>query len=524
MGTFQTAFTFNKGVVTNGAQLPGQDYVSGLLFYGTAPTGFPSSGVKQCFSIQDAENVGIVSTHSGETKAVGVYLLTNAGAAGDIISIYVQEPINPTNTATNPNKVLLVTYTVLAGDSTVTLLGASIATAIIANQASNGGYSCVSTTGSLAITFRGGLGVFPNSGTPISVVITGTVAGTLTQPTGSGGTTLGIASKLDIFHYHIAEYFRINPTGVVWVGLFSVPGTYTFSEVTTMQQLSAGSIRQIGVYTQARTVVTNGVTDANTLNTVAQTLDNNKMPLSVMLAEDISAVSDLTTLPNLSLLSDEWVSLNISQDGAAAGWTLWQATGKSITNLGALLGAVSAAAVGECIGNPIPKFNITNGTENELPAIANNALFSTLSVGLQTQLDGFRYIYAGTYVGYTGTYFSDSHCAIIANNAYAYIEQNRVEAKLERLLYQAYLPTLKSQLSLNADGTLQTPLVFALQSIGNNAIAPMVQAGEISQVETIINPNQNITVTGKLVVTVYEINNPIARNIEVDINSVTTLP
>ena len=59
MGVFQTAFTFQKGILTNSSQLPGQDYISGLVFYGTSPSGFPSSGVKQCFSIQDAINIGI---------------------------------------------------------------------------------------------------------------------------------------------------------------------------------------------------------------------------------------------------------------------------------------------------------------------------------------------------------------------------------------------------------------------------------------------------------------------------------
>jgi hypothetical protein len=521
MGTFQTAFTFQKGVLTNGAQLPGEDYISGLLFYGTAPSGFPSNYVKQMFSIQDAINVGIKGDSSDETAATGSYAVTHgASGAGDTISIYVQEPINPLNTNTNPDKVLLVSYTTVAGDTTAATLCSNIVTAINANKAANGGYSAaVVTSTTVSITARPGLGVALNSGTPISVVITGgTITGTITQ------FASGAASKLDVFYYHISEYFRMNPNGNLFVGLFPVPVSYNFNEVQTMQMIAKGAIRQVGVYTQARTLVSNGVTDANSLNTICSTLDTNKMPLSAVLVEDMSAVTDLTTLPNLALLSDEWVSVCIGQDGAAKGWSLYEATGKTIGNLGAIIGTISINQVSACIGQPIPQNNISDGTENELPALGNNTLFQSVATTLQTQLDNYRYIYIGHYVGYNGTYFSDSHCAIISNSNYAYIEENRVFAKLERLLYTAYLPYLKSQLALNADGTLATYLVAALQSVGDNTInTNMVAQGELSQVQTVINPNQNVTTTGKLVVTVNEINNAIARNIEIDINSVQSI-
>jgi hypothetical protein len=524
MGTFQTAFTFNKGVLTNGSQLPGQDYITGLLFYGSAPTGFPSSKVKNMFSVQDAVNVGITNTHDGETKSTATYLVTAAGAAGDVVVITVQEPINPINQDTNPNKITLCTYTVLASDTTATILAASLATAIQANQAATGGYTATSSSGTLTITARGGLGVALNSGTPYAVTITGTVAGTLTQ-----NVVAGVASIIDVWYYHISEYFRMNPNGNLWVGVFADSGT-TYTELTTLQQASVGAIRQVGVYRPTRTIVANGTTDANTLNTVAQALDNNKMPLSVVLSGDISAVTDLTTLPNLSLLNDEWVSINISQDGAAQGWALFQAYGKSITNLGALMGCISVAQVSADIAQPIPQFNISDGTENNVAAFANSQtsnlnLFTNVSVGVQTVLDNYRYIYSGNYVGYTGTYFSDDHCAIISNSNYAYIDQNRVEAKIERLMYQAYLPVLKSQIQLNADGTIFAPLISSLESLGDNILnINMVSNGELSAIRTVINPRQNITAQGGLVVTLYEVNNPIARKITINVNSVTSIP
>ena len=528
MGTFQTGFTFVKGVLTNGAALPGNDYISSLIFYtNTPPTGFPSNGIKECFSIQDAINSGVVNTHVGETKAIGKLAIGTAGATGDIINIYFQEPINPTNTNPSPNQVLLGTYTVASTDTTATLQAAAIAAVINSNTYITG-YTAISSTTTVLITVRAGLGVYPNSGTVFSTVYTpigsSTFVGTWTQPTGSGGTTQGVASFIDIIYYHVSEFFRMNPQGVLWLGIFAVPGTFNFSEVTTIQNNASGQIRQVGIYTPTRTVVSNSAADIVALNTVCQTLDNTKMPLSAVISQDMHSVTDLTTLPNNSGLNCPWVSTVISQDGNAQGFALYKAYGSTIGNIGAILGVISTVQVSADIAQPISGNNISNQSENQVPALGNGTLISTVTTGQQTQFDNYRYIYTNNYVGYTGTYFNDSHCCIVQNSNYAWIEQNRVEAKIERLMYQAYLPYLKSQLQLNADGTLYNPLVSSLESVGNEALAVMVRAGELSGVETVINPNQNITVSGKLVVTLYEQNNPIARNIEVDINSVTVLP
>lgn len=520
MGTFQTGLTFKKGILSNGAPLPGADYISSKLFYNsTPPSAWPSSGIKQMFGVQDAVNCGLTGLSEDETRGTGTYLVTNVGAAGDIISIYFQEPINPTNPNQNPNLVLLATYVRKSTDTTVTLLGASIATAITNNQAANGGYTATSSTGTVTITVRRGLGIYPNSGTPFSVVINGTIAGTLTQ-----AVVAGVASLFDIYFYHITEYFRMNPNGQTWIGIFAVPSSYTFTEVTTLQTAAKGSIRQIGCYVPTRTHTTNFAADAATLNTICQALDDNKMPLSAVLVEDISPVTDLSTLANTSNLNCEWVSTCIAQDGAAKGWSLYKAYGKTVSNLGAMMGAISIAAVSEDIANPIPKFNISNGLENEVPAFGNNTLFSAVSFGLFTQLDNFRYVYAGNYTGYSGTYFSEDHCCILQNSNYGYISQNRIQAKIERILNPAYLPFLKGNIPLNPDGTIANTIVVSLESVGNNALQGMITSGELSGEEVLIDPKQNFQTSGKLVITLYNQNNQIARNIEIVTNSVTVLP
>lgn len=524
MGTFQTGVIFKKGILTNSAPLPGSDYITGFCFYNsTPPTLWPAGLIKECFGVQDAINCGITGLSEDETQSTATYLVTaGASGAGDTISFFVQEPINPANTGTSPNLVLIGKYTTVAGDTVVNTLAANIAAALNGNAAFNGGYSVTVATATVTIKARKGLGIFLNTGTPYSVVITGgAIAGTLTQ-----NVVAGVASKFDRYFYHISEFFRINPQAVLWVGIFPT-GTTTFAELTTIQTTSSGQLRQAFMYRDDRSLTSNFAADSATLNAVCQSLDDNKMPVSAVLVENMiggGGTLDLSTLANLSLLTYEWVSPCIGQDGSGQGFNIWKAGGVTISNAGAMLGCISIAQVSECIGNPIPKFDISDGFENAIPAFGNGQLFSAISPNLQTQLDNYRWIYSGNFIGYSGTYFSDSHTCIIQNSNYAYIEQNRVQAKIERILYVAYLPFLKSQLILNADGTIANTLIASLESIGDNALSGMISSQELSGEVVIINPQQNVQANGKFIVTLYNQNNQIARKIEIDTNSVNKLP
>jgi hypothetical protein len=75
-----------------------------------------------------------------------------------------------------------------------------------------------------------------------------TLAGTTTQ------FSAGAASKQAVWHYHIAEFFRIQPLGeFCMLDFLLVPGgAYTFAEITTSANiLPTGTIRQIGIYKDA---------------------------------------------------------------------------------------------------------------------------------------------------------------------------------------------------------------------------------------------------------------------------------
>lgn len=501
---------FIKGQGGLGRPLPGKDYISGFVFYtSTLPSGFiTTNNMKHILSIDDAKASGINLTYSDETKATGSYLFTAAGATGDIIELKVQE----FGTANNlTGLVSLGAYTRLSTDTTVNLLATSYATYVNSGTSIHG-YSATATTGTVTITARTGLGVFLNTGTPLVAVITGTIAGTITQFSG------GVYSKLSQWYYHISEYFRLNPKGDLYVGFFAIPTTYDFSEIQTLQNFANGEVRQFAAFADSTTYTSAKVQAAHTIATTLDALHKNTQ---VLLTFDYSAAT-LSSLADLSQLNSNKVSVIIGQDGFNLGNAIFKATGRSITSLGAVLGLVSASAVSDDIAW-IAKYNIAGGAENDVAAFANGQLYTAQSASLFTYMDSFRYIFLIKQTGSAGTWVNDSHTCTLMSSDSAYIENNRTIDKAIRNLRTFYLPALSSPIRLNAVGTLSDVSVAYFQGLGNTALDQMVRDGEISGKTVTVDPTQNVLSTSVLRVAVQLLGIGVARNIQVGIKYVLSL-
>lgn len=504
--------TFIKGQGGLGRPLPGKDYISGMLFYtGSLPSGFSSTDrVKQLFSPNDAENLGIKEDYSDETKATGVYTISNVGATGDQITLKFLEP-DGTNTE-------LGTFVKTAAETTVTLLAVALVAAINARTYIHG-YTAANTAGAITVTARPGLGVYPNSGTPLTAVIVGTIAGSVTT-----AFTGGVASLQAVWRYHINEFFRMQPKGFLWVGFYAVPantGAYDFAEVKTMQDIAAGDIRQIGVYVDA---VAYNTAHLAKLQTVKLELDNVKMPLSVLFAPNIAATSDISAIADLATQTAYGVSVVIAQDGAATGFALWKASGKSITTLGATLGTVALAAVHEDIAW-VGKFNLSDGQELESIAFANGVNFtdSSITSTLLDAIDLKRYIFLRKFPNKAGSYFNDDHTAVVQSSDYAYINANRVIDKAVRGVYASLLPSLNSPLLLQADGKLANSTVAYLQDQSEVNTDQMVRDGEASAIAATVDPTTNVASTSLINVAIDIVPIGTARNIRVYIGFKTSL-
>jgi hypothetical protein len=486
-----------------GRPLPGEDYISGLVFYtGTLPSGFSTtSRVKQVFSVAEAEALGIKSDYSDATAAAGSVLFTAAGTNGDTINISVTTPTG---------SVDLGTYTKASTEANVTAVGAAVA-AIINAGTVNHGFTAVNTTGTVAITAPKKYGVYLNTGSKLVTTLSAaaTIAVTLTQFTG------GAASAQAIYHYHISEFFRRQPKGNLYLGFFAVPGgAYDFAEVATMQNFAAGKIRQIGVFkNSAAAFSTADVTAFHNALTAQQTIHK---PLMGVYAADISATADLTTLADCSALVAPYVLPCIGQDGAALGAFLYATTGKSVTTLGATLGALAYASVAEDIAW-VEKFNMSDGTELDVPAIANGQLVRDLSDGLLGNIQDKAYNFLRIFVGVPGSYFNEDRTAVSVASDYAYSSNVRTIQKVMRGVYAGMIPALNAPITLNADGTLTDVSIEYLATLAEKNLFQMQRDSEISAFEVVISPTQDVLQTGKIIVSVNIVPVGVARNIVVNI-------
>ena len=503
---------FQKGQGGLSRPLPGQDHISSLLIYtanANLPSGFStSSRIKTFYSLADAESAGILNDSSDATAATGTYLVTAAGTNGDTLNAKVTE-IGPDGVVRTQD---LGTYTKASTETTAIQVATAIVAVINAGTVNHGYSAANGGTATVTITAPKRLGIYLNTGTPIVVTLSAgaTLAGTLTQFSG------GVASRFAVWHYHISEYFRMQPQGVLWVGFYAVPGSYTFTEVTTIQNAAGGAIRQVGVLKDPAGVY--ATADLTALDTVCKANDAVYKPLSALYAADLSGTVDISTLADLSTLSANKASDVIAQDGGGQGNYLWLTTGKSITSLGTLLGTVSLAKVSENIGW-VGQFNISDGTECEVLAFANGQKFtdSAISDSLLESLNAKRHIFLRKFVGVSGSYWNDSHTAIVVSSDYAYIEGNRTIDKAIRGLYAGLLPSLNSPIQLNSDGTLSETTTAYLESQANVSLDDMVRNGELSAKLVVINPAQNVLSTSKIIVAVTLVANGVARYITVPI-------
>lgn len=498
--------TFIPGEGGLGRPLLGGDHISGLVYFASAlPSGFSAdTRIKKIFSPAQAIALGIKNDYSDETKATGTFTVTNVGANGDPLEMIFTEP--------NGTAVSLGIYIKAATETTVTLVAAAYV-AIVNRGTLQHGYTASNAAGVITITARKGLGIFPNSGTPFAKNTPGTLAGTLVQMSG------GVYSKLATYYYHISEFFRIQPKGVLYVGFFAVPGTYTFTELETIRRFSNGTIRQCGVWKDGAAFTTANIV---TLQSVAATFLQYKTTMSVLYAADLIGVTDLGTLTDTTLLSSNYVTPVIGQDGGGQGFALFKAAGRSITTLGASLGAVALSKVSESIAW-VGKFNMSNGIELDTLAFANGQKYDDLDITLITSLSDYGYLFIRKFDDFVGSIHVAPRTATSTTSDYSFIYNNRVIGKAIRGINASLLPDLSSPLTLNSDGTLQDTTVEHFKGLVETNLDQMVRDGELSDYSRDIDPTQNVLSTNKLIISVGLLPKGVADFIDVPISFVKSV-
>lgn len=543
------AITFTRTEGGLGRPLPGSDHISAHLFYtaGSLPSGFTSSDrIKKIFNVAEAEDLGILDQHADETVATGGQVtVTGTWVIGEIVRIEIDG-------ASLGQFVLTAT--------TITSLVAGLVSAINDNTNAGRKHGWVATDADPIITLvqPAKLGLKNDSGTPI--VFVDRNAGDTAVSAGGSSTDVqmsgGVGSYFSVIHYHISEYFRLQPKGILYVAIFA-QAAYTGTEIKTVQDFSGGEIRQMGVYLSHEVFAASQLT---TSQTFLDTLETEDRPLSVVFHSDLSSAT-LSALATLRTLSNERTSMLIGEEGDyhvaayvntkaytagdkvtfqagsfvakfsiavaspgdnpgpfdASNWTFLRdnlagVLGFSIGTTGVALGAVSFAKVSDNIGH-IAKFPLVTGTGLDEVAFATGDLWEDVTIALKDQLNDFGYIFLRKHNGISGTFFSDSPTAIVATSDFATIENVRTMDKAVRNIRTNVLPNLNAPLFVDEDGKLTEDTISLFKNDAERATIQMVTDAELSAQQITINPDQDVLATSIITIGVVLVPVGVARNI-----------
>ncbi len=550
----QSAITFNRTQGGLGRKLPFSDHLSSMINYtaGSLPAGYTSSDrIKQLFALSDAEKLGILNDHADETKGTGGQTtITGTWIAGEIVRIEIE--------GASLGQFVLTT-------TTITSAVAGLVAAINANTNTGLRHGWVATDADPIITLvqPAKLGVVNNAGSNLAFVHRN--AADSAASAGGSSTdvqfTSGVGSYFAIMHYHISEYFRMQPKGVLWHAIYA-QGTYDGTEIKTVTDFINGEIRQTGVLVTHESFASSQLTASQT---VLDTAFDEDAPQSLVFHADLTSAT-LATLPNLTTLTNERVSMLIGEDGdwhqagysntkaylagnkatfqgqayiakkattgnspfdgtywTSLGFNLNAINGFSIGTVGATLGTVSFASVHQNIG-AVDLFDLVSGNELQEAGFATGDLYTGITPALRDQLSDYSYIYLRKYRGLSGTFFNDSWTATARTGDYATIENNRTVDKAQRGIRTANLPNINRALYTNTKtGKLSEDTIAIFENDSENVLIAMQTAGEINGTDqdlgykVRVDPDQEPLQTSEVKIGVTIIPVGVAREITFDI-------
>lgn len=378
---------------------------------------------------------------------------------------------------------------------------------------------------------------------------------------------LGITADYDVngqsAYYQIQQFFRMNPSGDLYVMLTDATSYEDIAEkAMQMQQKADGNIRQMAIIYSKTTTFTQTVAAVKKAQVQTELAYANYMPfeiilegkgfdvegdtisltelnsenISVVVAMDIEKAFDqklfikgetaaddkLYTLapdeklvpvqgtPNIYNVFD---TLGLKKANGVALQFTYKYSYKNTAAVGLALGAISKAKVSENIAW-IEKFNLTGDGFSKSGFVGGK---ETKSLGGLRTLNDKRYIFTRTHTGLAGIYFNDSHTCTDGTKDFAYIENNRTINKATRLLRTALLPKLASPVLVDIDGKLPQSVSKSFEGLCRSALEGMVANQEVSAFDVYVDPKQNILATSELKVKAEITPVGTARKIKVDL-------
>ncbi len=340
--------------------------------------------------------------------------------------------------------------------------------------------------------------------------------------------------------YHVKGFFRMNPEGTLYLGIKTGGTAIDTKDIAALQNWANGTIRQCGVFTgKLNDNISAYQTECNALESEHKPLilicTTSGCTVSVTDPSATSSDTDLTVsaaevspykLSDIASSSTNLITAGRCNVSVLVGCDLDEnLIGKKLGHygyygcLGICLGAVSKAAVHECIAW-VQKFPLGL----DVPGLICDKPISEVSTGDQESINDNRYIFVRTHVGNADNFFNDSHTLDEPTSDYAYIENVRTIDKACRGVRANLLPYLNSPLKVDAEtGQLDPGTVAFLETTAGKALEDMEKAGELSGYHAEIDPEQNVLATSEVEVIIKNVPMGVMRKVHVKIGFATSL-
>lgn len=365
----------------------------------------------------------------------------------------------------------------------------------------------------------------------------------------SDADALGITSAYDannkiLVRNHINEFFRLDPSGVLWVMI--VPQGTTQEQMwdktiltNSVQKLiidSGKKIKSIGSVLNPEAgydpELENGIDpDVTAAVLKAQQLIESWTNENIFI--DMAVIEGR----NLGLTASEWIN---NRELASPNVHVWVGQDKDVADLdaeyenyaavGTFLGGLGVRRPEEDMGSINCQNNPTKGQESYpinnaadgiwlRPAISSGKLCQDLTAPEVKLLKDNALVFADSYPEYAGVFFSGSAACVDLTSDYAYGVNTRVWNKFARRTVAKLTPKFNSLIE-TVNGNIKPTTIFAWESDVNNStdgLNSLVTDGHAQAAKSYIDPNQDVFGTGKLTTKVKVVPFTYARELEGEI-------
>lgn len=347
------------------------------------------------------------------------------------------------------------------------------------------------------------------------------------QVTVANMDTLGITegSGADKIWYVMNQFFQKNPNGFAWIRVADEGlSTTNFDELDDLVTVSDGEVRKIGVYNNGNNSANFAVSQVTALQAKYTEYYNGKTPVNIA----YFPIGYGETYDNFIDLTDSGSSFGVSVYNAFD----YVKNDADYPAMGPIMGYWADSKVSESIGY-VRKFNMvclptgtnTNEEFDKFGLLDSSGLISwgTLKGAAADLLDDKGWNIFVKYVGRTGSYVNDMYTVAETgtNSDKAFFDTTL--NKISRLVREALLPEINSEVQFNADGTLQDKDVDRFTDLAQEPIDVMIAASELSAGEAIIDRTQDVASTSTLSVTVNVVLNNVTKTIEVNLARVNAI-